>query len=369
MKQYIEKNKIQVTRPNDLVEARFDLSAKQNDIIDIVLDQVKEDDNLNYKIKIKNYIHFFPGDVSNIYRDVKNATKEFVNKKAGFTLYNYQGKDEVDLFWFTKIAYYDSEGIIEFSLSPEVKNLYVTMKNYTRYELKYPINLKGKYAKRLYYYLKRFQDTNFRVDQVKELTSKLACPVSYSKNFGMFRMRVLEPAINEINEKTDIQVEYTAIYYKTTCVQLKFHIKNKKDIIDIKDENMDSDNMEIACTAESYDKKDSLANNELGLPLFKYFNNQNQVIKDIRMIIKEDISDNDCLTIYNTANGNLDIIKEKYSATLNQKNIKNFVGFLLTSIKDDFKVTEKVNKNKNTFNNFKQRKYDYDELEKQLLNR
>lgn len=362
MKQYIEKNKIQVTRPNDLVEARFDLSAKQNDIIDIVLDQVKEDDNLKYKIKIKNYIHLYPGDVSNIYRDVKNATKEFINKKSGFTLYNYQGKDEYDLFWFTSIAYYDSEGIIEFSLSPEVKNLYLTMKNYTRYELKYPINLKGKYAKRLYYYLKRFQDTNFRVDQVKELTSKLACPVSYSKNFGIFRARVLEPAINEINEKTDIQVQYTAIYHKTTCVQLKFHIIMKKDTIDLKDD-IDA----IACTEESKDNKDDLSNDQLGL--FEYLNNQHQMIEDIRKIIKEDISDNDCVSIYNAANGNLDIIKEKYAATLNKKNINNFVGFLLTSIKDDFKVTEKVNKSNNSFNNFNQRKYDYDELEKKLLNR
>lgn len=366
MKQYIEKNKkIQVTRPNDLVEARFDLSAKQNDIIDIVLDQVKEDDNLKYKIKIKNYIHLFQGDVSNIYRDVKRATKEFTNKKAGFTLYNYQGKEEVDLFWFTSIAYYDSEGEIEFSLSPEVKNLYLTMKNYTKYELKYPIILKGKYAKRLYYYLKRFQDTNFRVDQVKELTSKLVCPVSYAKNFGMLRTRVLEPALNEINEKTDIQVEYKAIYHKTTCVQLKFYIKKKKNEI-LKDE--------IACTNEL---KEDITSNQLELPLFEYLNNQKKVvIEEIRKIIKEDIRDNDCIAIYDAAEGNLDLIREKYFATLNQKNIQNFTGFLLTSIKDDFKVIKKENKstaikkeNKNAFNNFNQREYDYDELEKQLLNR
>lgn len=354
-----KENKIKVTRPNDLLEARFDLSARQNDIIDMVLDQVKDDDNLNYKIKIKNYLYLFQGDISNIYRDLKNAAKEFTNNKSGFTLYNYQGKKEVDLFWFTAISYYDANGEIEFSLSPAVKNLYITMKNFTSYELKYPINLKGKYSKRLYYYLKRFQDTHFRVDKVNELTSKLVCPASYSK-FSILKGRVIDPAIKEINQKTDIYVEYSTVYESTKVVQLKFTINKKSN------PSLDM----TACANDKYENEEDLSP-DVGveeLPLFEYMNIQNEIVSNVRTIIKEDISDKDCVTIYKAANGNIDLIKEKYMASMKIKHIHNFTGFLIASIKKDFQITKKENKG-NSFNNFHQRKYDYEMLEKELLNR
>ena len=65
---------------------------------------------------------------------------------------------------------------------------------------------------------------------------------------------------------------------------------------------------------------------------------------------------------------------EKYASFINRNkidkyfelDIDNIVGFMISAIKNDYTVSASSgnNRNKNSFNSFKQRKYDYAELER-----
>ena len=92
-----------------------------------------------------------------------------------------------------------------------------------------------------------------------------------------------------------------------------------------------------------------------------------QNIDDINLvkeIIHEPITDIEALKILISAKGNINIIKEKYSYSAAVPKIGNMVGWIIDAIKNDYKSPKgKVNK----FNEYEQREYDFEDLEKKLL--
>ncbi|MBZ9626358.1 hypothetical protein G9F71_026505 [Clostridium sp. FP2] len=89
-------------------------------------------------------------------------------------------------------------------------------------------------------------------------------------------------------------------------------------------------------------------------------------IKLIKEIIKEEITDQEAQSILISANGDINIIKEKYRCSQRAAKITNMVGWLIDAIKKDYKPPiSKVKVGK--FNDYAQREYDFDKLEKKLL--
>lgn len=59
------------------------------------------------------------------------------------------------------------------------------------------------------------------------------------------------------------------------------------------------------------------------------------VVDALRTFISEPLTDKELLFLYSTANGNTNLIKEKY-ALMQTQNVHNVMGFLLTAIKEDY---------------------------------
>lgn len=75
--------------------------------------------------------------------------------------------------------------------------------------------------------LKHFGDTKQGVD----ITKAKVVSSSYVKDFTRFRERILEPSIQEINEKTDIKVEVNRLFKKGRAVhQIRVKVTEKQSI-------------------------------------------------------------------------------------------------------------------------------------------
>jgi plasmid replication initiation protein len=239
----LNKNKIQAIRPQKIVEARFDLTAKQNDILDIVFSKVKNDNKLEYEINLYDYIDIYHKGDTNAYRDFKNAVLSFKGK--GFNL-SLNGNDKTFMVWFQRITY-DANGCITVVLNSELHDIFVKMKekdldeNIKKkdkriyYFIKYPMNFKSIYSKRFYCYLKSFEDTKWRIDSLEDLRKKLECENSYSE-FRDFKRYVIRKAQEEINKSSDIYFDYETIIEKRKVCKIKFIIKKNpnKNIKEIK---------------------------------------------------------------------------------------------------------------------------------------
>ena len=333
-------------RPETIIEARFSLSKRQNDILDIVFSSIEDDSKLRYEIDINKYgVLYNIKDKSNIYRDFKKAVHSFELKGFSVTTKSEKGKEHRIYFsWFASIEYVDGESKIILELGARLKELMLSAKQACFYQIKYSLNFKSIYSQRIYYYLKRFEDTGFRIDNLDELRTKLNCPKSYNI-FSNFRLYVLDPAFGEINDNSDISFKYEEIKNKGKVTSIKFYIKSNKKI----------------------EKSTSLfptSDDEVTATLMKP-DEDNSIRKIIDIMSDSKITTLEAKKLLDTANGNIEIIKEKYSQAQNVTKIDSVVGWMLKAIKENYQAPRSKNKNGN-FNNYEQRPYDSD-LEKKLL--
>ncbi|MBX4267238.1 replication initiation protein [Clostridium estertheticum] len=335
----IKKGKYIAVRPNELIEARYNLSVSQNDIMDMVLTKIEDDNNYLYELNINDYKHLYKTDTSNIYRNLEKATKGM--EGTGFYLLtnNDKGVEKETFFvWFSSIEYVKSEGKITFEIGTKLKGLLLEMKKRIYYKIEYPINFTSIYSKRVYYYLKSFEDTGWRIDNLDVLRKKLQCPKSYDK-YGLFRTYVLDMAMKEINKYSDISFEFQEIKVGRKVTRIKFIIKQNQN---------NKARNEISAT--SLDLKES---EELGL------------IKQVQEIFtKNTITRHEASCILKDANNNLDLINQCYQYLLT-KDVPNVVGYMRTIVKG-FNEPQ-ANIHESNFTNYKQRTYDFDSLEKKLL--
>ena len=70
--------------------------------------------------------------------------------------------------------------------------------------------------------------------------------------------------------------------------------------------------------------------------------------------------------ILNTAKSDINIIKEKYALSQKVSKIGNIVGWMIKAIKEDYTIPKGKVK-VGSFNDYEQRDYDFDALEKKLL--
>lgn len=180
----------------------------------------------------------------------------------------------------------------------------------------------------------------------------------YSR-WSNFKSRVLDPAVREINNKTDIRVRYDLVYQGAggrggSVRQIRFFI---------------SDN-DAYRTYSPSGKKD---------------------VADLMLeIINEPLSKNMLRKIYETAGGDLQKVRNAYSAACGQRTeIRDLGRWMVSAVRGGWANSEKpvpkppkeakpvgakdgravsgCPSKKNPFNDFKQNSYDFDALEDELL--
>jgi plasmid replication initiation protein len=258
---------------------------------------------------------------------------------------NDKGKEKETFFvWFASIEYVKSEGKITFEIGNKLKGLLLEMKKRIYYRIEYPLNFVSIYSKRVYYYLKSFEDTGWRVDNLDILRKKLQCPKSYEK-YSFFRRKVLDMAMKEINNYSDINFAYEEIKTGRKVTSIKFYINTNKTKNKANEEacptlECKSTNREEKCLTE--------------------------LINVVKSIFKENITVKEAKFILNTAKSDINIIKEKYALAQNVSKIGNIVGWMIKAIKEDYTIPKDKIK-VGSFNDYEQRDYDFDALEKKLL--
>ncbi|MBZ9626349.1 RepB family plasmid replication initiator protein [Clostridium sp. FP2] len=105
--------------------------------------------------------------------------------------------------------------------------MFLEVKKRIYYHIKYTLNFSCIYSKRIYYYLKSYEDTGWRIDNLDALRDKLQSPKSYKK-YSDFRRFALEPAHAEINSNSDIKFKYEEVKTGNKVIALKFSIKSSK---------------------------------------------------------------------------------------------------------------------------------------------
>ncbi len=243
MKELTTKGNL-ITIPNEIVEAKINITAIQMDIVSMLLSEIhkepsKCDTKREYIITVKDYAGVKGISEDGAYTLLKNKV---FNLQDGLQLLHmdlYIGNEFIHYNWFSKVRY--DKGRMTFKLTDDIKQFLVEFKRTDRRgtftKLKYLLLLKSTYSKHLYLMCREFITSGVRyVDNDWEIfREKLGIPISYSNS--MIKKRVLETAKKEINELTDITIDYN-ITTETVSggngnpINITFYIYKKDNTVD-----------------------------------------------------------------------------------------------------------------------------------------
>ena len=217
-----------VTQSNGLVDARYHepLTARQQKIVLSVVSQVQiEDEDFKmYEIRIRDFHELLGLEGEPKYTDLRKITEEILKKSLEIT--REKGR-LLQVNWFSSIEYFEHEGRMEFSFDPKLKPYLLDLKKaYTSYRLSNILSLNSAYSIRLYELMKKWEYLGKWEVTVENLKDRLGTKNKSYDAYGNFKNRIINPAISELNGKTDVIISFNEIKKGRKVISLEFTIRN-----------------------------------------------------------------------------------------------------------------------------------------------
>lgn len=201
-----------IVQANYLIENRPKFTKDETRLFLTILGAINKDD-VDFKplkISVAEFADLWNVDSKNAYATIKKALRGLRNKEFFLEGRNPEtGKLRFITSGSISMAMYEEgEGYATVEVSQLFKPYLLALKkNYTRYMMENILNLSTVNAIRNYELLKQYEAAGKRVFTVEEYKSILKIEDKYERNTDL-RIKVLEPAVKEINANTDIRVHY-----------------------------------------------------------------------------------------------------------------------------------------------------------------
>ena len=255
-----------VVKSNTLINASYSLTLAEQRLIGLAIvkanNQHKEvDTNTMLVVTAAEYVDMFKVDRAAAYMALKDASERLFSRYFTYDIYSREYGKEYDLKppkklstsddlikvksrWVQKIAYREKSGAVYFQFSTDLIPLITNLKEYfTSYYLSQTSDFSSTYATRLFELLMQWKSTNaIPVMALHELRNSLGVEENQYKLVADFKKRVLDIAVNQINETTDYKIEYEQHKEGRTITGFSFkfklkHSKSKAQIDSKRDPN------------------------------------------------------------------------------------------------------------------------------------
>ena len=227
-----------ISKANSFVQASYSMTLDEMRILSLTLGVFNPENPIKrgFDFTIADFCKHFPDvDEKSAYTQVRNAILK-ISKRWIVLVDNEKELTEVVLV--NKRTYFKKEGrfYIEFheDLLPYIAQLH---NNFTKYQLVNIGAFSSTHTIRLYELCSQYRDTGWRQTSVDELKDWLQVSDKYDR-YNNFNQRVLTPAIDEINAKSDLLVSVEPIKRGRSIVSLKFTIKSKKSAVKIEQKRL-----------------------------------------------------------------------------------------------------------------------------------
>ena len=361
-------------KSNAIIQAKYKSTLFESKILELGLYKLQKDDFKSVKggyvceisaSEIKNMI----GDKispKHVYDRLEKAASKVGGKMIG---YKDDKKREFDyIALITHIAYKD--GVLKMTFNSELREYILDIKSkFTMLSIQEIMSFDEVYTKKLYEFIKSKSYSHGKEEAdiyvtdvslaelkfllglidseepaVKEVLNQSKAPdyekaVQVAKNkkydsWSNLRRKCLDPAVAEINAKTNMYVEYDTVKGRHGKVErLMFRSQYEDEDGSIL---MNKDEMEI----NPEDKTDESFKNT---DIYKM-----SIVLEVSKMI-EGVGTLDVISIAEAANYNLKIVEDKYTLLQEQTTeVENVTGWMIQAIREDYKKTAKVPKEKKT---------------------
>lgn len=230
------KNEL-VVKDNALINASYNLEVTEQRLILLSIVRARETGqgitaDSKLEIHASDYAKQFNTTNEAAYEALKNAVNNLFERQFSFREeHKRTGKTGVVRSrWVSRIKYVDELAILELTFAPDVVPLITRLEqHFTSYQIEQLAHVTSKYGIRLYELLIMWRSVGKCLFSIDDLRFKLGIELHEYKQMGHFKSRVLEPAIKQINEFTDITVSYEQQKRGRTITgfEFKFKLKNQ----------------------------------------------------------------------------------------------------------------------------------------------
>lgn len=229
-----------VVKTNHLNTVLQNLSLAEIRIMQLgIIDARENGKGLNAKdplfISAQRYAEAFDTTVENGYLRLKEASIHLL--KRYFSFVNPRN-NVVSSNWLSQVEYLENKGGIEIVFTPAVvegiTRIDGAIEFFTKYLLSNTIKFKSVYSVRLYELITQYRNKHNRETDIFPLEifrKQLGIELKQYRGMSDFKKYVLDKAIDEINEYSDLTVEYVQKKEGRTITGFYFKFKIKEKIV------------------------------------------------------------------------------------------------------------------------------------------
>ena len=222
-----------VKEPNEFIKGKYKLSAFTLKVLAFLfskIDPFEDKPFKKYEISVKELQEIYGKNYGEIYNIVKKTFRELMDIKIEL---KYEDKWTI----FTIVVeptLAKRDGTITFFISPKLLTLLKNSKHFLKYDISILAYFNSSYSVRLYKILKdrleinnKFKESNKYEISLEAFKELLHIPKGYL--YGKVKEKVLNRALQEINNYSDIKVDFDPIKNGRKVEKLLFYISSKKD--------------------------------------------------------------------------------------------------------------------------------------------
>jgi len=248
------KNEIKMH--NHLGQARYKMNLSEQKIFIYALSQIDQEKKKFNEVEfsIKSLADATHMNYDTLMRDIKKLSKNIMKTvvegqrtdgRKGWVLYNLTQRCE----------HLENEGLIKFKFNEEMKDLLLELKDHYFVQNPVVITFKKWHAIRLYDFIESMAfTTNEHQIEIEELKKILGCEGKY-KIYTDFKKKVLSLSVEEINLKSDLNVEFELIKRGRSAHSVLFKFTKAKDLAKLEYIEMASEynikNIKVKCGIEN----------------------------------------------------------------------------------------------------------------------
>ncbi len=225
-----------VVKDNALINASYNLDLVEQRLILLAIVEARESGkgiNANDPLTVhaESYINQFGVHRNTAYQALKDACNDLFARQFSYQKINERGNIEnYRSRWVSEIGYVDNEAVVKLIFAPAIVPLITRLEeHFTKYELQQVSNLSSAYAVRLYELLIAWRSTGSTpIIELSDFRQRIGVLDTEYKRMERFKTSVLELAIQQINEHTDIIVKYEQHKRGRSISGFSFNFKQKK---------------------------------------------------------------------------------------------------------------------------------------------
>ena len=236
-----------IVKDNALMNASYNLDLVEQRLILLAILEARESGkgiNANDPLTVhaESYINQFGVHRTTAYQALKDACKDLFARQFSYQEKRERGRANITSRWVSQIAYIDETGTVEVIFAPAVVPLITRLEEqFTKYDIEQISGLSSAYAVRLYELLICWRTTGKTpIIDLTEFRKRIGVLDTEYQRMDVFKRGVLELALKQVNEHTDITATYEQHKKGRTITGFSFKFKQKKKIEAETPKNSDS---------------------------------------------------------------------------------------------------------------------------------